>query len=213
MSTRSNIVMKDRQKELDIAKSREAAVESRLARQAAEGDAGAFTQIVERYQGPVYNLCFRYLGRADAEDAAQDTFVKAFVHRQRFDPEKPLLPWLMTIARRLCIDRLRRGKREVLSNEKGESFVDPSPGAEDSAASRQELELLADGLKNLSEGQREAIVLYHFDGLSYEEVAGILEVPMGTIMTWLHRGRAKLRKFLISSEERSEERTEEIKGG
>ncbi|MDJ0761961.1 MAG: RNA polymerase sigma factor [Myxococcota bacterium] len=176
-----------------------ALTEKALASRAAAGDSDAFTQIVKRYEGPVYNLCYRYLGPANAEDAAQETFIRAFVHRGAFDPDRPLLPWLITIARRLCIDRLRRSKRETLSNESSDALADSRPTAEDATASQETLGQLATMLETLPEGQREAISLYHIDELSYEDVAKTLDVPIGTVMTWLHRGRVKLRTLLTQS--------------
>ena len=193
--------MEDRNKVLEIQRDRDRAAEKALAERAAKGDVRAFTSIVERFQKPIYNLCYRYLGQTDAEDAAQETFVRAFVDKHRFDPNKPLLPWLMTIARRLCIDRLRKSKREPISDSET-SVPDFAPSAEESAISKQELYLVSKGLKDLPEGQREAVALYHLSGMSYEEVAQALEVPIGTVMTWLHRGRTKLKKLITSANER-----------
>ncbi len=174
--------------------------EKDLAKRAAKGDQAAFSLLVRRYQGPVYNLCFRYVGRAEAEDKAQETFLRAFVHKDRFDPERPILPWLLTIAKRLCIDRLRRAKREVLTGDESDKAVDKGPSSFEAASSNEELRILEAGLAKLPEGQREAISLYHINELSYEEVAETLEVPIGTVMTWLHRGRASLRKALASKQ-------------
>src|SRR5262245_9657443 len=84
--------------------------ELELARRARRGDAAAFDQLVLRFHRPVHRFCWRLLRSADAEDLAQDTFVRAFVHFERFDPERPVLPWLIAIARRLCLDLLRRRK-------------------------------------------------------------------------------------------------------
>src|SRR5262245_1416804 len=84
--------------------------ELELARRARRGDAAAFDELVRRFHRPVYRFCWRLLRSADAEDLAQDTFVRAFVHFERFDPERPVLPWLIAIARRLCLDLLGRGK-------------------------------------------------------------------------------------------------------
>jgi RNA polymerase sigma-70 factor, ECF subfamily len=191
--------MQDRKKALEFQKDRERAIEKDLATRAVNGDVRAFTSIVERYQKPIFNLCYRYLGASEAEDAAQDTFVRAFVHKSRFDPEKPLLPWLMTISRRLCIDRLRKTRREPISEDEGLALPDPSPTAEDDASSKQEIALLSKGLNELPQGSREAIALYHLNGLSYEETAQALEVPVGTVMTWLYRGRAKLKKIIAEA--------------
>jgi len=170
--------------------------EAELARQAREGDEPAFTLLVERYQGPVYGLCCRYLRGADAEDAAQDTFVRAFVHIRSFDPERPLRPWLLAIARRVCLDRLR--KKAPTPEEEIERLAppDPRPDAEQNMAAREELIRLQRALRALPEGQREAVALFHLHDMPYREIAKQLDVPIGTVMTWLHRGRAQLREIL-----------------
>ena len=171
--------------------------ERELAVRARDGDSGAFSEIVRRYQGPIFGLCRRYLRGPEAEDAAQETFVRAFVHREKFDPARPLMPWLCTIARRLCLDKLRKKTPDLddtLETHAGDHGAESPEGA---AAAREEIGRLQKALADLPEGQREAIVRYHIDGMSYQEIATSLEVPVGTIMTWLHRGRAKLRTLVL----------------
>ena len=141
----------------------------------------------------MYRFCWRLLRSSDAEDLAQDAFVRAFVHFERFDPERPLLPWLIAIARRLCLDLLRRRKVMATAETKPPSGP-PAPGPEGEASLREQLERLERALADLDEGPREAIVLFHIEGMSYRDIAAALEVPMGTVMTWLHRGRAALKK-------------------
>jgi len=131
----------------------------------------------------------------DAEDLAQDTFIRAFVHFERFDPSRPLLPWLIAIARRLCLDLLRR--RKVMARaEAMPELVQPAPSPEREASLRDELSRLERALAGLGEGPREALVLFHTEAMSYRDIAAALEVPMGTVMTWLHRGRAQLKRAL-----------------
>lgn len=169
--------------------------EKELATRARDGDSAAFSEIVRRYQGPIFRLCRRYLHGPEAEDAAQETFVRAFVHREKFDPARPLMPWLCTIARRLCLDKLRKKSPDLddtLETRTGDEGASP----ESTAATREELGRLQAALTDLPEGQREAIVRYHIDGMSYQDIAASLEVPVGTIMTWLHRGRARLRTLV-----------------
>jgi RNA polymerase sigma-70 factor, ECF subfamily len=156
------------------------------------GDGAAFQKIVERYQRPVLNLCYRYIDGADAEDAAQETFVRAFLNRARFDPERQPLPWLLTIARRLCIDRNRSRKPRFHDELDHERLAEDGPAADERLHQKEILSVLSKALETLPEGQREAVVLHHVEGLAYKEIARILEVPMGTVMTWLHRGRARL---------------------
>lgn len=167
--------------------------ELELARRAHHGDVAAFEQLVLRFQRPVHRLCWRMLRSSAAEDLAQETFVRAFVHFDRFDPERPLLPWLLAIARRLCLDLLRRERLMPTAMELPAS-IDPAPGPERQAALNEELSRLERALAGLDEGPREAILLFHLEGLSYRDIAAALEVPIGTVMTWLHRGRARLKK-------------------
>lgn len=131
----------------------------------------------------------------DAEDLAQDTFVRAFVHFERFDPDRPLLPWLVAIARRLCLDLLRRRKVMTGADAMPE-IIQLVPSPEREASIREELSRLEQALAGLDEGPREAIVLFHVEAMSYRDIAAALEVPMGTVMTWLHRGRAQLKRAL-----------------
>jgi RNA polymerase sigma-70 factor (ECF subfamily) len=166
-----------------------------LARRARRGDAGAFDQLVLRFHRPVLRFCWRLLRSVDAEDLAQDTFVRAFVHFERFDPERPVLPWLIAIARRLCLDVLRR--RKVMAGLEAMPVSDhTAPSAEREASAREELRRLDRALDALSEGPREAIILFHIEEMSYRDISAALEVPVGTVMTWLHRGRAQLKAAL-----------------
>lgn len=164
------------------------------------GDSQAFRVVVERYGSSVYGLCRRYLGETEAEDVAQETFLKAFLHKDRYDASRPILPWLITIARRLCLSRLRRSGHALTSSLDDVPVSELGPDAESLATSRQSLDFVSQGLATLPEGQREALSLYHISGLSYQQTADALEVPIGTVMTWLHRGRARLRTLLESKQ-------------
>lgn len=166
-----------------------------LALRASEGDGPAFGEIVRRYQAQIFRLCRRYVGAGDAEDIAQEAFVKAFLNVKRFDASRPLSPWLLTIARRLCIDRLRQRKARPASNDEPEALPTQAT-AEADTASKETIVLLQGALKELPEGQREAVMLFHVEELAYKDIAAVLDVPMGTVMTWLHRARAQLRQKL-----------------
>ena len=171
--------------------------ELELARRARRGDAAAFDELVRRFHRPVHRFCWRLVRSPDAEDLAQDTFVRAFVHFERFDPERPVLPWLIAIARRLCLDLLRR--RAVAAKIPAMAIdIVTMPGPEIEASTREQLRHLDRALADLEEGPREAIILFHVEQMSYRDIAAALEVPMGTVMTWLHRGRAQLRTTLDS---------------
>jgi RNA polymerase sigma-70 factor (ECF subfamily) len=169
--------------------------ELELARRARRGEAAAFDELVRRFHGSVHRFCWRLLRSSDAEDVAQDTFVRAFVHFERFDPDRPVLPWLIAIARRRCLDALRR--RAVMARVETISISDPpAPNPEGEAWAREQLSRLDRALADLGQGPREAIILFHIEEMSYRDIAAALEVPMGTVMTWLHRGRAQLKRAL-----------------
>jgi len=172
---------------------REPHAEIDLARRAHRGDSAAFDALVLRFQRPVYRLCRRMLRSPHAEDLAQETFVRAFVHFDRFDPERPLLPWLLAIARRLCLDRLRR-ERVMVEADDAPTAVDPAPSPERQAALREQLSRVERALADLDDGPREAVVLFHIEEMSYRDISTALDVPIGTVMTWLHRGRAQLKR-------------------
>jgi RNA polymerase sigma-70 factor, ECF subfamily len=169
-----------------------------ILRAAFNGESDAFEQVVKRYEQPVYHLCVRFLGvGAEAEDIAQETFIKAFVKRSNFDLTRPLMPWLLTIARRLCIDQLRYHKRANVASNETDTLESRDKDAEEMVSDKERVSIISSGLEALPEGQRESVVLYHVDGLGYKEIAEVLDVPMGTVMTWLHRGRAKLQKWYL----------------
>jgi len=155
----------------------------------------AFDELVRRFYRSVHRFCWRLVRSTDAEDLAQDTFVRALVHFERFDPERPVLPWLIAIARRLCLDLLRR-RKTMTAMETMLISGPPTVGPEAEASLREQLSRLDRALADLDEGPRDTILLFHLEEMSYRDIAAALEVPMGTVMTWLHRGRAQLRKAL-----------------
>ena len=171
----------------------------RLAADAFGGDRDAFGKLVMMYQTPVYSICMRYLKGEDARDAAQEVFIRAFVRRDQYSPDRSVLPWLMTIARNLCIDRLRKKRFESPIEHNSEPRCEAAT-AEAQLSTRQSIDLVQQQLSKLPEGQREAIVLHHVEGLAYKEISDVLNVPQGTVMTWLHRGRKSLTAALKRSE-------------
>lgn len=169
--------------------------EQQLAQRACNGDVAAFSVLVGHYEDAVFSLCNRYLRSGEADEAAQDALVKAFTHIRSFDPARPLGPWLFAIARRQCLDRLRRRKFEVQPKAHDDDappldLADPNPV---SPELRLDAERALALLQTLDEGPREALAMFHLHEMPYQEIADALEVPIGTVMTWLHRGREKLR--------------------
>lgn len=185
--------------------------EAAWARAAASGDKAAFARLVERHKSSVYGLSYRLLGSTEeARDAAQEAFVRAYTGLSAFDARQPFAAWVLRIARNHCIDLLRR-RRPTLAlvpETRGEDGPEPGvsheladPFATSGESSMQEREAQRDldrAILALPERYREVIALFHVQHKSYAEIAQTLDVPMGTVMTWLHRARKQL---LVSLQE------------
>jgi RNA polymerase sigma-70 factor (ECF subfamily) len=158
------------------------------------GDPHAPRLLVERYQAVVFALCFRMMGhRQDAEDVAQESFVRALRAIAGFDPDRPIRPWLLGIAANRCRTALvRRSKRPALTDS-AEECVDPRPGLSDPDDLAAELSRALDRLRP---EYRMVFNLFHEQNLAYEEIALALGRPVGTVKTWLHRARAELAQHL-----------------
>jgi len=168
--------------------------------QAQRGDDDAFTRLVEEHQTHVYNLCYRMLGEAEAaEDAAQETFLRAYQNLHRFDRNRPFATWLLSIAAHYCIDRLRRRKLSVFSldeeNDDGATYeiADPaSPDPEAESAKREDRDRLHVYLKNLDETDRAAVVMRYWYDYSEIEIAESLRLTVSAVKSRLHRARRSL---------------------
>ncbi len=180
--------------------------EAALAVAASRGDKKAFGRLVDLHKRSVYGLCVRLLRHAeDARDAAQETFVRAYAALGTYDPSQPFAPWLLRIARNHCLDLgRRRGVRppEVALDSDpeeggGRELADPNAPRADEALEQRELSgTLQRAVAALPPNYREVVELFHVDHLSYKEIAQAMDVPIGTVMTWLHRARARLRTEL-----------------
>ena len=185
--------------------------EALLARSASRGDQRAFARLVEDHKRAVYGLCLRLLADAEeARDAAQETFVRAYTALHSFDAAQPFAPWVLRIARNHCLDQLRRRtpERRHLSlddagadGESPREYADPeAPRADEAMERAQTRGALEAAVAALPPNYREVVHLFHVEHLSYKEIASAMDVPIGTVMTWLHRARAKLREALAGKE-------------
>jgi RNA polymerase sigma-70 factor (ECF subfamily) len=176
--------------------------DSRLAERAFQGSEGAFNQLVEKYQTPIFNFCYRLLGGApEAEDAAQETFLRAFEHRQRYDPRWPVKTWLMAIAAHNCIDRLRRRRQTWLSLEDDQlrlhpALRQPDPGPEAVVLKAERCRELHRQLARLSPADRQVIVLHYWGYLTYGEIAAAMGTSLPAVKSRLHRARGRLAELL-----------------
>jgi RNA polymerase sigma-70 factor (ECF subfamily) len=183
--------------------------EKALIADAQRGEMPAFNQLVLTYQSMVYNLAYRILGDADAAaDASQDTFISAFRAIKKFRGGS-FKAWLLRIATNTCYDQLRYKQRRPTSplealfveTDPPSSFTDSAEGPEEYTL-RQELgQVIQAGLNTLPPDQRVALVLSDVQGFSYQEIADITRVSLGTVKSRLSRGRAKLRDYLLEQGE------------
>jgi RNA polymerase sigma-70 factor (ECF subfamily) len=175
------------------------------------GDQQAFARLVAAYQGPVYNLCYRMLGgRAEAEDAAQETFLRVYTRLGSYDPQRKLSSWILAVASHHCIDHLRRRRAKLVSMEEllpwqpqVRSSEQPEQLAVDGEAQAEIRELL-DGLPDKD---RLVVILRYWQDLSYSEIATITGATESAVKSRLHRARVALSQRVL---QRAQEREEQV---
>jgi len=160
-----------------------------LVKRCLSGEAAATRELVERFQNDVLAVCRRLLAHLhDAEDVAQEVFLRVFRSLSRWDNDRPLRPWVLGIAVNRCRTWIgKRAKAPALAD-----YLDESPDckpADDSAEMVREIRAAVDALR---EEYREVFVLFHEQGQPYEEIAEAVGRPVGTVKTWLHRARLEV---------------------
>ncbi len=170
--------------------------------QAQRGDDESFTHLVEAYQTPVYNLCYRMLGEAEsAEDAAQEAFLKVYQNLGRYDRERSFATWLLSIAAHHCIDKLRRRRFTSISidedAEEGQTELPDrsSPDPENETVRRQEKTRMQRLLQSLDPVDRAAVVMRYWQDCSELEIAQTLKLTVPAVKSRLHRARRELAKL------------------
>lgn len=169
---------------------------------ALQGDQDAFAEIVYAFQDAVYNLCYRILGdSAEAEDAAQEAFLRAYLNLQRYDPSRPFKTWLLTIASNHCIDRLRRRRLQWLSLDDDSLPAHPAlnsdePEPEEAMLTSERSQAVQALLNHLSPEYRAAVVLRYWYDYSYAEIADILDTTESAVKSRLFRARQALAEQL-----------------
>lgn len=171
--------------------------ESDLIQKARAGDQLAFGQLVVAYQTPVYNLAYRMLHNAnEAEEAAQEAFLRAYKYLRSYDPNRSFKTWLLSIASHYCIDRLRRRrinwlplKEEIATAQK---LAPHSPNPEAVVAQQEQEEKIQELLEVLSPTDRAAITLLYWYDYSYEEIAETLDLTTSAVKSRLYRARRAL---------------------
>ena len=173
--------------------------------QAQNGDAQAFSSLLEKYQKPVYNLCYRMLGNAeDAEDAAQETFLRAFKSLKRYDNSRPFSTWVLSIAAHYCIDQIRRQRQVTISIEDlvVPDVPDPAPGLETVLGKKEEQRRIRAILDKLEATDRAAVIMYYWYDFSYEEICLALSLSLSAVKSRLHRARrAMAQQWMLQNPE------------
>jgi RNA polymerase sigma-70 factor, ECF subfamily len=180
--------------------------DAELVASARTGSPVAFTALVETYQNPIYNLCYRMLGDpGEAEDAAQEAFLRAYSQLHRYDPTRPFKTWLFAIASHHCIDRLRRRRVTWLGIDEEPvmthpALFEPRPGPEQMAVRQEEEAAVQAALAVLSPRDRSAIVMRYWYDMSYEEIARVTGSTASAVKSRLHRARVCLAAVLKGPE-------------
>jgi RNA polymerase sigma-70 factor (ECF subfamily) len=169
------------------------------------GDQDAFAEIVYTFQDAVYNLCYRMLGESvEAEDAAQEAFLKAYYHLDRYDPERSFKTWLLSIASNHCIDRLRKRRMTWVSIDEPTpatlALSSDEPQPEQVALQREYSQQIQELLDELEPDYRAAVILRYWYDYSYAEIAEITDSTESAIKSRLYRARQFLAEQIQSRE-------------
>ena len=174
------------------------------------GSEKAYRELLDRYQRPVFSLVYRMVrDRELAEDLAQETFVKVFNHLDRFNPKYKFSSWIFKIASNLAIDTLRKREPHTVSLDGSRHAQTPDEveatritveskdeNPEEFLEAKELGQEIERAIGRLRADYRTAILLRHVEGRSYEEIAEVMGVPLGTVKTFIHRARSELRETL-----------------
>lgn len=182
-----------------------------LVRRCIAGDAGAWEEIVQRYNRRIYNICYRFSGSADdAQDLTQEVFIKMYRTLKSYDLERgAFMTWVTTVTRNLLVDHFRKTRQDRLTDSLdgdtsqhedvvplSDRIPDKSQPPDSRAQSRETGELVHQALQKLSPELREAVILRDLQDMDYREIAAVLKVPEGTVKSRINRGRAELARLL-----------------
>jgi RNA polymerase sigma-70 factor (ECF subfamily) len=179
-----------------------------LAARCLAGDAQAWEQLAKSQHRRIYGICYRFTGsQSDAEDLAQEAFLKMYRNLASFDPDKGgFTTWLTTLTRNLLVDNYRRSRLERASDSldegeedgptKAERLTDGGKNQEHHVAGLELRAQIQEALKQVSPDLREAVILRDLEDMDYKEIAEILGVPQGTVKSRISRGRSELARLL-----------------
>jgi len=174
-----------------------------------KGEERAFEELLNKYKNSVYSICYRMVrNQTDAEDLAQDVFIRTFSVLDRYDPSYPFSSWLFRITSNLCIDFLRKVKGGMVSLDQP---IEGSEGAiqrqlpadvvkpDREMENKEMMAALEDAISTLPEHYRIIVILRHQEQMSYEEIADDLGIPLGTVKARIHRARNMIKEFFRKS--------------
>ncbi|MFZ6030231.1 MAG: RNA polymerase sigma factor [Chloroflexota bacterium] len=171
--------------------------ESDLVQQAQQGNRSAYGELIQRHYDGVVRVVYRMCGEAQtAEDATQEAFIRAWIKLPAYQPRAPFRNWLYRIAVNAALDILRKKPEENLEDEGVMMFADPTPDPETTLIEKEQAAFLQKAVKALPEAARLVLVLREYGELSYQEIASVLEIPIGTVMSRLNYARRCLRQTL-----------------
>ena len=181
-------------------------IEENLIKKVKKGDRDAFAELVELYKDKVYKVSYRMVGnRQEAEDVAQETFLRVYANIGSYDPKYKFSTWIYRIASNLSIDQLRK-RKQVYSLDKEvvgtdgldwhDRLSDPAKGPEDEFLTGELQSQVQEAINSLTPKYRSIMILRYLEDLSLNEISEILKLPVSTIKTRIHRGREALRKKL-----------------
>jgi RNA polymerase sigma-70 factor (ECF subfamily) len=182
-------------------------VETRLAKLARNGDRDAFAELVELYKDKIYHLAYRMLNnKHEAEDAVQETFLRVYMNLHRYDEHQKFSTWIFRIGTNHCIDRLRKRKHLAYSLDaempdgEGNDYYSMLPGYEDTPEKQiiltETQEQIRKAIGALPEKYRSVVILRYLQDMSLQEIGEVLDMPVTTVKTRVHRGREYLRQKL-----------------
>ena len=167
----------------------------------ANGDPEAFDTLFDRHRAPVYNFACTMLNDfARAEDVMQETFLSVARAAKKYEPRGRFRTWIMRIARNQCLNRIEseRRRRAAMADSSLDFIVPPSsePSPPQQIEANEQMAAVRRAISDLPERQREAIALYAFEQMQYREIAQVLDMPINTVKTLIHRARASLARAL-----------------
>lgn len=186
-------------------------VEARLAKLARNGDRNAFAELVELYKDKIFHLAYRMLNnKQEAEDAVQETFLRVYMNLHRYDENQKFSTWIFRIGTNLCIDKLRRRKQTYsldaeMTDGEGNDYYAMLPSDEDTPEKQlivsETQAQIHRAIETLPEKYKSVVILRYLHDMSLQEISDVLDMPVTTIKTRVHRGREYLRKRLEQEEQ------------